>query len=113
MEKERLDEFLKEICRTPLLSADEETALCKAVQEKGTDSDEMRQLEKGSMRFIVSIANQYKNRGLTLMELFEIGTDGLRKSAMTYDASHGIEFIAYAVRWVRQSIIQAIEPIHQ
>ena len=113
MEKERLDEFLEEIGRTPLLSADEEKALCKVVQEKGTDSDEMRRLEKGSMRFIVSIANQYKNRGLTLMELIEVGTDGLRKGAMEYDASHGIEFIPYAARWVRQSILQAIESIHQ
>ena len=113
MEKERLDEFLKEICRMPLLSADEEKALCKAVQEKGTDSDEMRQLEKGSMRFIVSIANQYKDRGLTLMELIEVGKDGLRKGAMEYDAGHGIVFIAYAVRWIRQSILQAIESIHQ
>ena len=113
MEKERLDEFLEEIGRTPLLSADEEKALCKAVKEKGTDSDEMRRLEKGSMRFIVSIANQYKNRGLTLMELIEVGTDGLRKGAMEYDVSHDIKFIAYAVRWVRQSILQAIESIHQ
>ena len=108
-----MEEFLKEICRTPLLSADEEKALCKAVQEKGTDSDEMRRLEKGSMRFIVSIANQYKDRGLTLMELIEAGTDGLRESAMTYDASHDIKFIAYAVRWIRQSILQAIESNHQ
>lgn len=113
MEKERLDEFLEEICRMPLLSADEETALCKAVQEKGTDCDAMRQLEKGSMRFIVSIANQYKDRGLTLMELIEVGKDGLRKSAMEYDASHGIMFIAYAVKWIRQSILQAIESIRQ
>ena len=113
MEKERLDEFLKEIGRMPLLSADEETALCKAVQKKGMDSDEMRQLEKGSMRFIVSIANQYKNRGLTLMELIEVGKEGLRKGAMEYNASHGIVFIAYAVRWVRQSILQAIKSIHQ
>ena len=113
MEKERLDEFLEEIGRTPLLSADEEAASCKAVLEKGTDCDEMRQLEKGSMRFIVSIANQYKDRGLTLMELIEVGKDGLRKSAMEYDASHGTKFIAYAVWWVRQSILQAIESVQQ
>lgn len=62
--------------RTPLLSADEEIALCKAVWEKGTDSDEMRQLEKASMRFVVSIANQYQHRVLTLVELIEAGTDG-------------------------------------
>ena len=113
MEKERLDEFLEEIGRTPLLSADEEAALCKAVLEKGTDCDEMRQLEKANMRFVVSIANQYQHRGLTLGELIEAGTDGLRKGAMKYDASHGTKFIAYAVWWVRQSILKAIESVHQ
>ena len=113
MEKERLDEFLEEIGRTPLLSADEEAALCKAVLEKGTDCDEMRQLEKANMRFVVIIANQYQHRGLTLGELIEAGTNGLRKGAMKYDASHGIVFIAFAVKWIRQSILHAIESIHQ
>ena len=110
MEKERLDEFLEEIGRTPLLSADEEIALCKAVWEKGTDSDEMRQLEKASMRFVV---NQYQHRGLTLGALIEAGTDGLRKGAMKYDGGHGTKFIAYAVWWVRLSILQAIESVQQ
>jgi RNA polymerase primary sigma factor len=113
MEKERLDEFLEEIGRTPLLSADEEAALCKAVLEKGTDCDEMRQLEKANMRFVVIIANQYQHRGLTLGELIEAGTNNLRKGAMKCDASHGIMFIAYAVKWIRQSILQAIESIRQ
>ena len=113
MEKERLDEILIEIGRTPLLSADEETALCSVVQEKGMDCDEMRQLEKANMRFVVSIANQYQHRGLTLGELIEAGTDGLRKGAMKYDAGHGTKFIAYAVWWVRQSILQAIESVQQ
>ena len=113
MEKERLDEILIEIGRMPLLSADEETALCSVVQEKGMDCDEMRQLEKANMRFVVSIANQYQHRGLTLGELIEAGTDGLRKGAMKYDAGHGTKFIAYAVWWVRQSILQAIESVQQ
>ena len=82
---------------------------CKVVQKKGTDCDEMKQLEKANMRFIVSVANQYQKRGLTLDELIEAGTEGLRKAAMKYDASRGFKFIAYAVWWIRQSIIQAIE----
>lgn len=113
MEKERLEEILNEIGRTPLLSADEEAALCKAVQEKGTDSDEMRQLEKANMRFIVSIAIQYQHHGLTLEELIEAGTDGLRKGAMKYDASHGTKYIVHAVWWIRQSILQTLESIRQ
>ena len=113
MEKERLEEILNEIGRTPLLSADEEAVLCKAVQEKGTDCDEMRQLEKANMLFVVSIANQYQHRGLTLVELIEAGTDGLKKGVMKYDASHDTKFIACAVWWIRQSILQAIGTVHQ
>jgi len=107
--KESLDDILEEIGRSSLLSFDEEAALCKAVQEKGTDCDEMKQLEKANSRFVVSVANQYQKRGLTLEELIEEGNEGLRKAAMKYDASRGFKFIAYAVWWIRQSIIQAIE----
>ena len=107
--KESLDDILDEIGRSSLLSFDEEAALCKVVQKKGTDCDEMKQLEKANMRFIVSVANQYQKRGLTLDELIEARTEGLRKAAMKYDASRGFKFIAYAVWWIRQSIIQAIE----
>ena len=107
--KQGLDEILEEIGRSSLLTHEEELALLKAVQKKGTDCDEMKQLEKANMRFIVSVANQYQKRGLTLDELIEAGTEGLRKAAMKYDASRGFKFIAYAVWWIRQSIIQAIE----
>ena len=107
--KQSIDELLEEIGRSSLLSIEEEIALCKAVQEKGTDCDEMQQLEKANMRFIVSVAAQYQKRGLTLEELIEAGTEGLRKAAMKYDSSRGFKFIAYAVWWIRQSIIQAIE----
>jgi RNA polymerase primary sigma factor len=106
--KQSLDEILVEIGRTPLLTHEEELALLKAVQEKGTDCDEMKQLEKANMRFVVSVANQYQKRGLTLEELIEAGTEGLRKSAMKYNFDADNKFIAYAVWWIRQSILQAI-----
>ena len=109
MNKQSLEELLVEIGRTPLLTIDEEIALCKVVQKKDTDCDEMKQSEKANMRFIVSVAIQYQRQGLTLEELIEAGTEGLRKGAMKYDSSHGFKFIAYAIWWIRQSILQAIE----
>ena len=109
-EKEQsLDDLLNEIGRTPLLTYEEELELLKAVQEKGTDSEEMRKLEKANMRIVVSVANQYQKQGLTLEELIEAGTEGLRKAAVKYDLNVDIKFIAYAVWWIRQSIIQTIE----
>ena len=109
-EKEQsLDDLLNEIGRTPLLTYEEELELLKAVQEKGTDSEEMRKLEKANMRIVVSVANQYQKQGLTLEELIEAGTEGLRKAAVKYDLNVDIKFIAYAVWWIRQSIIQALE----
>ena len=107
--KQSLDELLEEIGRSSLLTHEEELALLKAVQKKGTDCDEMKQLEKANMRFIVSVANQYQKRGLSLEELIEAGTEGLRKGAMKYNFEADFKFIAYAVWWIRQSILQAIE----
>ena len=107
--KPSLDEILDEIGRSSLLTHEEELVLLKAVQEKGTDCDEMKQLEKANMRFVVSVANQYQKQGLTLEELIEAGTEGLRKGAMNYNFKADFKFIAYAVWWIRQSIIQAIE----
>ena len=107
--KQRLDEILEEIGRSPLLTYEEELALLKVVQKKGTDCDEMTQLEKANMRFVVSVANQYQKRGLTLEELIEAGTEGLRMAAVKYNFEADFKFIAYAVWWIRQSIIQALE----
>jgi RNA polymerase primary sigma factor len=104
-----LDEILEEIGRSSLLTHEEELALLKVVQKKGTGCDEMKQLEKANMRFIVSIAAQYQKQGLTLEELIEAGTEGLRKGAMKYNFEADFKFIAYAVWWIRQSIIQTIE----
>ena len=106
--KPSLDDLLVEIGRTPLLAHEKELELLKAVQKKGTDCDEMKQLEKANMRFVVSVANQYQKRGLTLDELIEAGLEGLRKGAMKYNFEADFKFIAYAVWWIRQSILQAL-----
>ena len=108
MNKQSLEELLVEIGRSSLLTLEEELALLKVVQEKGTDCDEMKQLEEANMRFIVSVAAQYQRQGLTLEELIEAGTEGLRKGAMKYNFEADYKFIAYAIWWIRQSIIQAI-----
>lgn len=109
MNRQSLEELLVEIAYSQLLSHEEEIALLKVVQEKGTDCDEMKQLEKVNMRFIVSVAAQYQRQGLTLEELIEAGTEGLRKGAIKYNFEADYKFIAYAIWWIRQSILQAIE----
>ena len=109
MKKQSLEELLVEIGSSPLLTLEEELALLKVVQEKGTDCDEMKQLEKANIRFIVSVAVQYQRQGLTLEELIEAGTEGLRKGAIKYNFEADYKFIAYTIWWIRQSILQAIE----
>ena len=111
MTNEKLEQYLEEIGKTPLLEPEEELELLKAVQEKGTDCDEMKQLEKANIRFVVSVANQYQKRGLTLDELIEAGLEGLRKGAMKYGFEADCKFISYAVWWIRQRIIQAIDSV--
>ena len=91
------------------LSADEEFALTKAVQEKGVDCDEMKRLREVYDRFVTSIAKEYLDEGLSLDKLVEVGMAGLAKAALKYDHSRGFRFISYAVWWIRQSILQAIE----
>ena len=106
--KKGLDEYLKEITKAPLLDRVEERKLLRAVQQKGTDSYEMRKLIDSNGRFIVSLASQYQNQGLSLMELGDEARKGLVKAAMKYNVKSDISFISYAVWWMRQSIIQAL-----
>ena len=103
-----LEKYLIEIFKTPLLSIEEEIELAKAVQQKGTDCDEMKKLVKYNERFVVSVARQYQNKGLSLEELIKAGREGLAKAALKYDASRGFKFIAYAVWWIRRDILAAI-----
>ena len=108
MTNKQIDEFLAEIGRMPLLTHEEELVLLKAVQKKGVDCDEMKLLEKANMRFIVSLINQYQNRGLTFGELINVATAGVRMAAEQYDFAGDEKFIAHAVGLMRQQLEQAI-----
>ena len=104
MTNEQIDELLAEIGRAPLITSEEEHVLLKAVKEKGTDCNEMKRLEAANMRFIVSLANQYQHRGLSLEELIEAATASLRNAAQNYYLDPDIKFITYAVNQMHQSI---------
>ncbi len=93
----------------PMLSIDEEWALIKAIQEKGPTCCEMEKLERSYMRIVVSVANLYQDKGLPLEELIEAGTEGLRKATQKYKVEEAdFKFVSYAVWWIRQRIIQAL-----
>ena len=108
MTNKQLDVFLAEIGHMPLLTHEEELVLLKAVQENGVDCDEMKLLEKANMRFVVSLINQYQNRGLTFDELINVATAGLRMAAEHYDFDADNKFIAHAVGLMRQQLEQSI-----
>ena len=107
--KQSLEEYLTEIGRKEMLTQEEELALANAIQEKGPDCKEVERLVQANLRFVVAVANQYQGRGLTIEELIEVGNEGLRKAAETYVPDADSKFIVYAVKRIRQSIIQAIE----
>ena len=108
MDNKELEKYLIEIGKTPVLSIEEEIELAKAVQRKGTDCDEMKKLTKHNERFVLSVARQYQNKGLSLEELLKAGRAGLTKAALKYDATRGFKFVAFAVWWVRREILIAI-----
>ena len=109
MKIENLDDFLMEIGRVGLLSAEEELELLKAVKEKGPDCDELERLCWANMRFVVHLASQYQNRGLSLEELIDVGAEGLKKVALAYDFDGDLKFIQYAVSVMRQCLEEAVE----
>ena len=105
--KKDVDVLIKEVAACNTLTAEEDFALTKAVQDKGTDCDEMKKLHEVYDRFVVSIAKQYLDKGLSFEELVEVGKSGLEKAK--YDSTRGFKFIAYAVWWIRQPMLVAIE----
>lgn len=101
-----LDLYLREINNTPLLSREEEKKLAQKIH-KG-DEDSLHKLVKANLRFVVSIAKQYVNQGLSLADLINEGNLGLIKAAHRFDEKRGFKFISYAVWWIRQAMLQAL-----
>src|SRR6218665_3967970 len=105
-ESQSLDKYLHEIGKVDLITAEEEVILAQKIREG--DQAALERLTKTNLRFVVSVAKQYQNQGLTLGDLINEGNVGLMKAAKRFDESKGFKFISYAVWWIRQSIIQAI-----
>jgi len=105
-EGESLDKYLQEIGKEELLSVEEEVAL--ALRIKKGDQKALETLTRANLRFVVSVAKQYQNQGLSLPDLINEGNLGLIKAAERFDETRGFKFISYAVWWIRQSILQAI-----
>jgi RNA polymerase primary sigma factor len=105
-ESESLDKYLQEIGKVDLISADEEVKLAKRIREG--DQLALEKLTKANLRFVVSVAKQYQNNGLTLGDLINEGNLGLIKAGQKFDETRGFKFISYAVWWIRQSIMQAL-----
>ncbi len=105
-ESASLDKYLQEIGREPLIPVDEEVELARMI--RNGDRVALEKLVKANLRFVVSVAKQYQNQGLSLPDLIDEGNLGLIKAAEKFDETRGFKFISYAVWWIRQSILQAL-----
>lgn len=101
-----IDKYLSEIFKLPMLSEEEEVKIAKRIKEG--DADALDKLVQSNLRFVVSVAKQYQNQGLSLNDLINEGNIGLIKAAKKFDETKGFKFISYAVWWIRQSILQAL-----
>ena len=101
-----LDNYIRDIAHYPRLTPDEEIELISRIREG--DEAALNRLVEGNLRFVVSVAKQYQNQGLQLIDIIEEGNIGLIKAAYKFDETRGFKFISYAVWWIRQSILQAI-----
>ena len=105
-ESQSLDRYLQEIGKVDLITADEEIELAIKIREG--DQEALEKLTKANLRFVVSVAKQFQNKGLPLSDLINEGNIGLIKAAKKFDETRGFKFISYAVWWIKQSIMQAI-----
>lgn len=105
-DRDLLDQYLYEVSKTPLLTTDEEKALAREVR-KG-DLEAMQELAKRNLRFVISVAKKYQNRGLPLSDLIGEGNVGLLTAARKFDPDQGVKFISYAVWWIRQAILASL-----
>jgi RNA polymerase primary sigma factor len=105
-DRDILDQYLFEVSKTPLLNPQQEMAIARLVQ--AGDADAMQELIKRNLRFVISVAKKYQNRGLGLSDLIGEGNLGLLTAARKFDPDQGVKFISYAVWWIRQSILAAL-----
>jgi RNA polymerase primary sigma factor len=105
-DRDILDQYLHEVSKTPLLTQPQEIAIARLVQ--AGDQDAMQELVKRNLRFVISVAKKYQNRGMPLTDLIGEGNVGLLTAARKFDPDQGVKFISYAVWWIRQAILAAL-----